>query len=576
MKNGIVGLFLLSTVLAVCILSPYSLKLQNTLPNAVDPLFYAWNLSHNADNWFKGFDALVNTNIFYPLTNTLAYSDTLWGQSLFINPIIWISHNPVLAENIAIFMTFPLSALSMFLLSMYFTDNVAASFCAGLFFAFSYPRLAQIGHLPTISSEWLPLYLLYVFKFLRDGRARDFILICIWYLLSITSSIYFGVFLIPVTAVILAVDFTRRVVNHSLGEYKTRFITLLPILIPFVILMGIVLFPYIRLKIENPEIKRSIDDLTHLRASPADYISVLPTSLLTFTHINQNVNEHVLFPTITVTLLALSGMYYMAKKNRFAVWTFLTIGLISFILSLGNEYSFSIGSFSSGTIKLPYYYLYMYVPVFQIVRVPARFGIFVVLSLSLLAALGIKSILESTKQKWIIVLVLCLFLTEVWQSHMPYVSIPLGGSIPKVYQWIAREPERMILAEVPVSLFYHGISMEEQLYKPYGSLRQPDTYELETYRVYYSAYHKKRMINGYSGFLPDSYNKLAENLESFPADNTIRTLRDIGVTDVVVHLWQYDDKKKTDIISLLNASSHLSLVYTDGQDRVYAIQKKGY
>lgn len=561
------------TLFTLVLFRPFTLHIRNAVVNVIDPLFYAWNLSYNADNWLKGFNTLLNTNIFYPLTNTVAYSDTLWGQSFFLNPVIWLTHNPILAENIAIVLSFPLAAVSMFLLSMYVTGSKPASFAVGIFYAFSYPRLSQIGHLPTISSQWLPLYMFYLFKFLESGKRKNFVLLCIWYLLSITSSIYFGVFLIPITVVVVIGDFIKRLLSHTLHEYKDRVVALLPILFPFVVILGIVLFPYIRLKAENPEIKRSIDDVTHLRASLIDYITVLPTSLNTYA-LPTNTNEHVLFPTFTLLLLACFGLVTTHKRTRYLMSIFVLIAVTSFILSFGNEQSFTIGSFSTGTLKMPYYYLYKLFPLFQIVRVPARFSIFIILSLCVLAAGGIDHIMKKNKSKWVAGVVLCTFIFEVWQTNTPFVTAPMKQSIPGVYTWIQEQAEPMILAELPIALFYHGNTMEDQLYKSYAMLHGSDVYALETYRVYFSVFHKKRMINGYSGFLPESYNKLAETLEGFPSEFSIKSLQEIGVTHAIVHIGQYENKKRDDVVKALNNSSLLTLAYSIDDDRVYTVHKR--
>lgn len=574
-KKNIVLLFFCSLILAVLTLLPYSVNISHGVPNVIDPLFYAWNLSHNADTMLKGMDAALNTNIFYPLTNTIAYSDTLWGQSIITNPIIWITHNPVLTENIAVILSFPLSAIFMYLLAIYLTGNSFASFAAGIFYAFSYPRLSQIGHLPMISSEWIPLYILYLLKFLDIGKRKYFILLCIWYVLSTASSIYFSVFLLPITALVIIVDAVKRIRNHTIFDYKNRLIATLPVIIPFLVVLGIVLFPYIRLKVEYPQIKRSIDDVTDLRATLADYISVLPTSIIASKFFPKHINEHVLYPTLTVILLSLIGIAQSVKRNRYIIVSLLLIVASSFILSLGNEQSFSIGSFSTGTIKLPYYYLYNLFPVFQIVRVPARFSIFIVLSLSVLAALGVDNVMKKIKSKWAVGLLILPFLIEIWQVQTPFVSVPLENSVPKVYTWIRVQPEPMILAEVPISLFYHGKLMEDQLYIPYAALQQSDTYALETYRTYFSAFHKKRMLNGYSGFLPDQYNRMAEALENFPSEYSIAALQDIGITHAVVHIWQYYDAgRRVSIMNALTTSPLLTLTYSDDKDFVYKINKK--
>ena len=396
MIKGIIFLFFYCLLLTLCIFIPYSLHLVNGVSNVIDPLFYAWNLSYNADNMFSGLSSALNTNIFYPLNNTLAYSDTLWVQSLLTNPIIWLTNNPILAENLAVMFTFPLSAVSMYLLAWHFTKNTRASFLSGIFFTFSYPRLSQIGHLPIISSQWLPLYLLFLIKFLNDGKRINFLFLCIFYLFAIGSSIYFGVFLIPITLLILLIDMLNRIRHHTINEYSKLTISAFPIVIPFSILLTLIVFPYVRLKVEYPTIKRAIDDVTFLRASPVDFISILPTSLFS-RFLPNNTNEHALFPTFTLILLAFFGIIRSAKRYRYAVVVFITIAASSFILSLGNEQSFSIGSFSIGPLKLPYYYFYMWFPIFQIVRVPARFSIFIILSLSMLASFRLDALLKKPR-----------------------------------------------------------------------------------------------------------------------------------------------------------------------------------
>lgn len=513
---------------------------------------------------------MLNTNIFYPLTNTIAYSDTLWAQSILTSPIIWATNNPILAENIAVLVSFPLSAISFFLLAYYLTSNTLASAIGGLFFAFSYPRLAQIGHLPMITSQWLPLYFLSLFKFLSDGKRRNFILLALWYLLSLTSSLYFGVLLIPITVLVLFIDLVRLIQNRTLNTYKKRALAILPVIVPFILMIGIAMFPYIRLKAEFPEIRRNLDEVTHLRAAPIDYISVLPASLLASVLPN-NTNEHALFPTLTVLLLALMGVLLYRKKKSFFLYSFLCIAFVSVILSLGNEQAFSIGNFSTGALTLPYTWLYYLSPLFQTIRVPARFSIFVILSLSVLAVFGIDHLFKRKKTTLIAILVL-LFLIEIWQVNTTFITVPLR--LPPVYQWISEQSEPMIVAEMPVSLFWHGSNMESQLSKSYDELYQSDTYVLETYRIYFSSFHRKRMINGYSGFFPDSYNRLTETLENFPSLQSIDALQSIGVTHAVVHLWQYPDIKRDGIKKTLEMIPFLTLVYSNQNDFVYKINRK--
>ena len=312
--------------------------------------------------------------------------------------------------------------------------------------------------------------------------------------------------------------------------------------------------------------------MTHLRAIPIDYMSVLPTSFIA-PYLPNNTNEHVLFPTLTLLFLAIFGIALSLKKNKYMVGLSVALMVMSVTLSFGDQQGFSLGSYSTGTLRLPYYYLYTYLPIFQIIRVPARFAIFVILSLSMLSAFGIKELIKRKYGTWIIGAFFCIFLLEIWQIRTPFVSIPLKNSIPDVYVWIAKQPEPMILAELPVSLFYHGRKMEEQLTIPYTKLEKEDVYALETYRVYFSSFHQKRMLNGYSGYLSDTYNKLTEMLEGFPSEYTILEMRKIGITHIVVHSLQYDPKIREEMMATLKLSPLVTLTFDNSIDFVYRIAK---
>lgn len=553
-------LFLLSLLLAVCYFYPFSFHLGNSVVNVIDPLFYAWNLSHNAATIAAGeFRTLLNTNIYFPLTNTLAFSDTLFSQTIAAAPIIWITKNPILAENISLLLTFPLASLSMFFLSYWFTKDILASSISGLFYAFSYPRIAQLGHLPTLSSQYLPLCVLFLLKYLETGtRAAAIALLC-FLLLTIGSGIYFAVFLFPMIICACLIYLVYWIKNKQASICLQRVKTITPYLIPFSLFVLFLIYPYILLKIENPEIKRNIFDTMHLRAFPIDYLQVLPTSILTRFGFPIGSPEHALYPTITLFILAVAGIIIAWKKRKLYTIILICWACIAFILSFGTE---------QYGIRLPYYYLYQWIPLFQIVRVPARFSIFFILSLSVLASFALASI--ESRLRRIYIIIICLFLVETVQINIPFTRIPIKDTIPPVYQWLAQQKSETIIAEVPFRRFYMGNPMEQQLMKPYQSLNEKDNYAIETYRVYFSSFHKKRIINGYSGFFPTEYNTISELAESFPSQIFLNVIKERGVHYLIVHAWQFDKpwiELSNDIAQFLQ----LHLVKQFENDYVYTI-----
>ena len=58
--------------------------------------------------------------------------------------------------------------------------------------------------------------------------------------------------------------------------------------------------------------------------------------------------------------------------------------------------------------------------------------------------------------------------------------------------------------------------------------------------IYFSTFHWARLINGYSGFSPDSYIKLQYSLEPiFPSDAAVDMLRQRGVTHLTINCAMY-------------------------------------
>ena len=554
MKKFILIYFVFCFGVTLAIFWPFSRTIDHTLPNAVDPIFYAWNLDHNLQSASHGFGDFLDTNIFYPEGNTLAFSDTLFTQTVLTAPIIALTRNPVLAENLYVLSTFTLSALAMFFLSYYVTKHAWASALSGLFFAFSYPRLAQIGHLPMISSQWMPLFILYLLKYLKNGSWKNLLIAFLFYVLNITSSVYFGIFLLPIIVIAFVIEPAKwlRIVKSLIVWF-----------IPMTIVLVIALYPYIRLKAEYPTIKRSLEDTGRLSAKIADYSTILPTSWIAGLGIyHTDVNEKPLYPTLTVLALAIAGTIIGWKMNKKIIVFYWACGISAFLLSFGP---------SMGHLTMPYYYFYQVNPFMQVIRVPARFSIVVIFALSGLSAIGLSKLLSKKNILLVSGIILVLFFSETWQLGTPSVAIPVGKDIPSIYRWLATEPDSTIIVELPLRPLWRGIPMESQLTRTYRETRDEDVYASETYRIYFSTIHHKRMLNGYSGFFPQIYHDQAGLLDNFPSPESIALLERQRVRYILIHAWQYTDKNFSDIKRQLTRYPELRLVRQFADDFVYEL-----
>jgi hypothetical protein len=565
MKKTIFWFLTVTTILTYFLFLPFSSHLTHALPNAVDPLLYAWNLSHNLDSVKHGFSDLMDTNMFYPEPNTLAFSDSLFAQTIMTAPIIFFTGNPVLAENLYVFSTFPIAAVAMFFLAFYLTAQTEASLLAGIFYAFSYPRIAQIGHLPAISSQWLPLFFLFLLKYLRERQFKDLVWTFFWYLISITSTIYFGIFLIPLTAIAVCIDMigTKR---EALLKILKHIIILA---VPALIILGIVLLPYIRLRMDYPGIKRSLEDTVPLSAKPIDYISVLPTSWLSDIGFPTSTNEHPLYPTATLLFLALMAFLVIPQKHRKNLFIFTGVTLVALILSFGPFWD--LHTTPPSHARLPYFVVYKLFPLFQSVRVPARFSIFVILGLSVLASFTLSRLLRNPKYKTTGIVIALLFLAEVWQVQTPFVRVPLEHELPPIYDVLKKSPKEDVIVEIPFHPEWTGKRMEDQLYLTYDALGENDVFATEAYRTYFSSFHKKRMLNGYSGYFPTIYHDHASVFDKFPTPDAIKTLEKRNVRYILIHAAQYVNIPYSDIARQIREYPQLKLIDQFGTDYLYEL-----
>src|SRR5262249_13832173 len=141
-------------------------------------------------------------------------------------------------------------------------------------------------------------------------------------------------------------------------------------------------------------------------------------------------------------------------------------------------------------------------------RAAARFGNLFLLGMALLAGFGVARVRRPALAAALLVLV------NVEALRAPFTYHPFTG-IPTVYALLRDAPGPAVLGEQP---FY-----------PRGAVFLNGSYVLN------STAHWRPLMNGYSGYTPDSYQKYASAFWYFPQEWAIQAMKDAGVTHVVVH-----------------------------------------
>ena len=165
--------------LSIALTWPVALGIASNVPGDLgDSLLNMWILAWGAEQvprlltFQMGWSEFWNANIFHAEPLSLALSEHLFGQSLQILPVYWLTGNIILCYNLLFLSTFVLSAIGLYLLVRDLTGNKGAAFIAGLVYGFLPYRIASVPHLQVMSSQWMPFALWGLNRFVTTGSIR--------------------------------------------------------------------------------------------------------------------------------------------------------------------------------------------------------------------------------------------------------------------------------------------------------------------------------------------------------------------------------------------------------------------
>lgn len=485
-------------------------------------MFISWLVSWNNSFFLSqqfSLSRLFNTNIYYPYQNTLAYSDLMLVPSLLVLPVYYLTSNPLITVNVLLLLLLAGAATAMFLLARYLTKNTAAALLAGFLYAFSTYHLAQIGHIQLHTDMFLLLMLLFLHKWLDAKKPAYLGLAVFMILLEVLSSLYYAIYAGMLFVLFIGFFAARRELKLDRRNVVSIVVTLtLLIVVAFPFLQ-----PYLQLHRSMPNFERSLEETALYSAHSMDYLATVPQNLLwgRWLGFSRPGVENILFPGLAAIILAVAGIVGIKRNLRAADKSaqikifYLLITVLSFSLSFGP-----ITTFRGATIPLPFLSALKLMPGFSAMRVPARFGLLVLLGLCVLAAFGAARLSRlwrerrQTNKRADILAFIAVAIVVLQQVSWPIpLSQPIasGGRIPAIYKWLEKYPGADVVIELP------PVQAEQIKY------------------VYYSAYHSKQLVNGYSGYTPPLWAELEKTMASFPSVKSIARLRALGVDGIIVH-----------------------------------------
>jgi hypothetical protein len=175
----VAAVFLVYVAITIAMTWPLAIGLTRDVPGDLgDSLLNMWILGWGAESLprlITGSMSLAdvwNANIFHPEPLALSFSEHLFGQVVQILPVYHLTGNLILCYNLLFLSTFVLSGIGMYLLVNELTGNRYAGFVAGLVFAFVPYRVAQIAHIQSLSSQWMPMALYGFRRYIITSRPR--------------------------------------------------------------------------------------------------------------------------------------------------------------------------------------------------------------------------------------------------------------------------------------------------------------------------------------------------------------------------------------------------------------------
>jgi hypothetical protein len=198
---------------------------------------------------FRGVEPITTLNIFYPITNTISYTDMLFGLSLPYSILRSIGLSIFVANKIMLISVHAFGALTYFyLLNRRLKLSLSASIigCILLFSTSSFYN--KIGHTQFFTIGYIPILLLflsYYYEFVKSKSKKRFaygMLSVFTVAFIIYTSWYVGFFLCLFSSIIIIIlsaklynsqlNFKTKLIKHS-KEIAVYFTAFMFFLIPF-------------------------------------------------------------------------------------------------------------------------------------------------------------------------------------------------------------------------------------------------------------------------------------------------------------------------------------------------------
>jgi len=509
-----------------------------------DSMFNAWVMARNQNCIMQQHcPKYTDANIYYPNKDTMLYSEVEISPSVVTLPLRLVTDNPIIPYNIVTIASFLMAGISMYLLAMHLSrGNKFFALLAGTVFEFGPIMLASTHHLQNLSIFCLPLIILSILKFIDTSKKRYLVGLLLSLLYIFFASWYQVIFALMAIALVMI-----SLLIIKLGYFKKLLAVGAVVALACLIALPLA-SEYMRFSRENAATYTMEEKILH-STSVVDYVvppfftvtgqiyRLNPTAFPSFNA------DTLSYSGISLFILAIIGAVVLTIKRKqleprfkklYAM--FAGIGLLGFVTSLGpflkvkGEYLYTVAN-QQVAIPLPFALVQKLVPALGFMRGIGRASVLVLFALCCLLAMS-AVILAKTKiyqRRRLLVgagIVLLLFIDLI-----PIIQVPLdphpkaySNGPPAVYKYVKDHPE---IDDI--------IVLQAQDY-PNVSF-----WFARTEVVLWAGYHNRNVFNGYSGYIPKTFESDYSDFVNLDADDP-EQMKSIGLKYVIVDSELYKNK----------------------------------
>lgn len=496
--------------------------------DAGDGLQNAWNL------WWinKALPAGQNiwfTNYLHAPHGTWLFGHTLSPLNGLIGFVLLKFLSLVQAYNIVVMLTFVLTGLTTFWLCYVISRSYIGSLLGGFAFTFSSYHFAHaIGHMNLITLQWLPLFILAWWLFLRQPTYKHAIYVVLSMLAVILTDFYYLLFGAIAAAIMLLYSLiTKEFPYKEKQTWKSvGVLAILSLLLLAPLPVAVILSNHSDplLGAHNP-----LDYGTDL------YSMVIPGQMWHFADLTKSYWQHNYLGIVEgsvsigiIALLALLGIIISFKKLPKGSMVWVLIAIVFAVLSIGPR--LHMNGVIVTDIPMPYSVVGRLFPLMKLAGVPVRMLIMTMLAGAIAISIMLAK-LNPRKPLHVLafIIVFIVLFIESWPAALPATAATVPAHI-------------AFLENLPAGTVY-------------------DLASTRTYALYYQTIHGKPMVDGYISRVPASVDN---------KDGAIRNSLAAQNFEELYERWQIRYLMTT---AGYNSSNLPAAIYNDGQIAIYDLKK---